>query len=141
MSRKRGSGIAKNAANTTILIIDDNDDCNQLIKFVLEQDTDWKIVTTSTPEKVVILAQQHRPEVILLDVAMPKLNGFDLYRLFRSDPTTSNIPIIFMTAMPGMKQKIERQIVEDLKVIIKPFSITQLAAEIADVRDRYYDNQ
>ncbi len=140
MSRKRGSDLAKNAANTTIVIIDDNDDCNQLIKFVLEQDTDWKIVTTSTPEKAVILAQRHRPEVILLDVAMPELNGFDLYRLFRSDPTTSNIPIIFMTAMPGMKQKIERQIVEDLKVIIKPFSITQLAAEIADVRDRYCDN-
>ena len=45
-----------------------------------------------------------------------------------------------MTAMPAMKQKIERQIAEDLKVIIKPFEVTKLAAEIADTRDRYFSS-
>lgn len=140
MSKLERCKAVNNSVNTTILIVDDNEDVNQVIQFVLEQDTSWKIVTTAKPEKAMMLAQLHRPAVILLDVAMPELDGFELYRLLRSDLATSNVPIIFMTAMPAMKQKIEGQIGENVKVMIKPFEVTKLAAEIADTRDRYWSS-
>ena len=114
----------------TLLIIDDCHDSNSLIEFVLKHDTDWKIITALNGEEGVTQARRHRPNVILLDIAMPDLDGFDVYRILKSDPTTSSIPIVFTTAMAGVESKIKRQIAEDIIIISKPFNIRLLQKQI-----------
>ena len=114
----------------TLLIIDDCHDSNQLVKFVLEQDTDWKIITALNAEEGINRARAHRPSVILLDVAMPNIDGLDVYELLKSDETTRSIPIIFTTAMVGVEERIKRRISNKVKIITKPFDIRTLETRI-----------
>lgn len=118
---------------TSLLVIDDDDDFNALVTFALEHDTDWKILTTLDGEKGVALAQLQQPDVILLDIVMPNLNGLDVYHLLKSNLTTCSIPIIFVTAMFRMELIIRGQMTEDIEVITKPFDIMRLANQVADV--------
>lgn len=123
--------------NKTVLIIDDDDDFNTLVNFVLKHDTDWEIVTTSDGKKGVIQAQVQQPSVILLDIVMPNQNGLDIYNLLKSDPRTCSIPIIFVTAMVQMERIIKLQIAEEIEVITKPFDIMTLASRVIAACDRY----
>ena len=116
----------------TLLIIDDCHDSNQLVKFVLERDTDWKIITALNGERGVAQARLNRPNIILLDVAMPNLDGFDVYKLLKSDVNTRSIPVIFTTAMVGVEEKIRRQIAGEVKTIAKPYNIRLLKTQISE---------
>lgn len=122
---------------TSLLVIDDDGDFNALVKFILEHDTDWKILTALDGEKGVALAQLQQPSVILLDIVMPDLNGLDVYHLLKSNLTTCSIPIVFVTAMVRMEQIIRAQITEDIEVITKPFDIMRLVNQVINVCDRY----
>ena len=123
--------------STSLLVIDDDGDLNTLIKFILEHDTDWKILTALGGREGVALAQLQQPSVILLDIVMPDLNGLDVYHLLKSNLTTCSIPIVFVTAMVRVEPIIRAQIAEDIEVIIKPFNIMTLANQVIDVCDRY----
>ena len=118
--------------NITLLIVDDCHDSNQLVKFVLERDTDWKIITALNGEQGITKARLHQPSVILLDVAMPNLDGFDVYKLLKSDPATRAIPVIFTTAMVGVEERVRRRISREVRVISKPFNIRLLQAQITE---------
>ena len=122
---------------TSLLVIDDDPDFNTLVKFLLEKDTNWEIFTASDGEEGVVLAKSQQPSVILLDVIMPKFDGLDIYKLLKSDLTTCEIPIIFVTAMVRMKKIIKSKITEDIEVIIKPFNIMKLVGQIINVCDHY----
>ena len=116
----------------TLLIIDDCHDSNQLVKFVLEQDTDWKIITALNAEEGINRARSDRPSIILLDVAMPDIDGLDVYKLLKFDKTTRSIPVVFTTAMVGVEERIRKQIANDVKVITKPFDIRLLKTQISE---------
>ena len=116
----------------TLLIIDDCHDSNQLVKFVLEQDTDWKIITALNAEEGINRARSDRPSIILLDVAMPDIDGLDVYKLLKSDKTTRSIPVVFTTAMVGVEERIRKQIANNVKVITKPFDIRLLKTQISE---------
>ena len=126
-----------NDNSTTVLIIDDDIDFNTLIKFVLEYDTNWNILTISEGKQGIAQAQLQQPSVILLDMIMPLLNGLDIYNLLKSNAATCSIPVIFVTAMIQMQEIVKLQITEDIEVIVKPFDIMKLAQQIDDVCDRY----
>ncbi|MEM8719808.1 MAG: response regulator [Cyanobacteria bacterium P01_G01_bin.39] len=122
---------------TSLLVIDDDPDFNTLVKFILQHDTNWIILTASDGAEGLNLAKSQQPGVILLDIVMPKLDGLDIYKLLKSNPDTCNIPIIFMTAMVRMEKVIKARITEDIKVIVKPFDIMTLANQIIIECDHY----
>ena len=121
---------------TSLLIIDDNEDFNTLVKFVLEQDTDWQIFTALNAQQGLEIARSHQPSAILLDVILSGLDGLDIYNLLKSNPATQSIPIIFVTAMPGTAKIIREKIAEDVAIITKPFNILTLKNQISDICDR-----
>ncbi len=122
---------------TSLLVIDDDRDFNTLIKFFLKHDTNWEILTALDGKEGISLAKLQQPNIILLDVVMPELNGLDIYKLLKSDLTTCKIPIIFVTAMVRMEKIIKSQITENIEVIVKPFDMMTLANQIINVCDRY----
>jgi CheY-like chemotaxis protein len=121
----------------TLLVIDDDSDFNTLVKFVLEHDTNWKILTAANGEEGLTQARSQQPSIILLDVVMHGLNGLEVYSLLKANPITRTIPIILLTAMTRMEKIIKPQIIEDIEVIIKPFDIMTLKKQVIDACDRH----
>lgn len=120
-------------SNFTVLIIDDNDDTNKLVQLVLQQDTDWQVAIASGGRDGITQARTLQPEVILLDIAMPEMDGIEVYKILKSSSNTRSIPVIFLTAMPMLEQTLTKQIGKDVAVIAKPLDILTLADRINSV--------
>jgi CheY-like chemotaxis protein len=89
------------AIKTRVLVVDDEPDTLNLLKMMLEI-SGYETVTTLNSTDVVALVEIENPDIALLDVMMPKINGFDLCKLLRTNPRTQGLPIMFVTAYPAV---------------------------------------
>lgn len=80
-----------------ILVVDDSEDVRLALTTIL-QDAGYDVVEASDGEDVVPLALKHRPGLILLDVAMPRVDGFEALRRIKAESRLRNIPVIMVTA-------------------------------------------
>ncbi len=80
-----------------ILVVDDERDIADLVKLVLELGQ-HKVTVVTEPETAVATALQVMPDLILLDVVMPNVDGFDIFREIREQPSLVSIPIAFLTS-------------------------------------------
>ncbi|MCI0560756.1 MAG: response regulator transcription factor [Nitrososphaera sp.] len=80
----------------TILIVDDEKDILELLKYNLEKEG-YKVLTAHNGKEALSVANQH-PNLIVLDVMMPEIDGWEVCKTLRSKPETADIPIIFLTA-------------------------------------------
>jgi len=90
--------------NATILIVDDSKTVLHALKTVLEQ-SGFKALTAMNGEQGIRIAKLHRPDLILMDLVMPGINGFQATRLIRRDSTIKNIPIVIIS---GNEQAAEK---------------------------------
>lgn len=88
---------AHGASKGTILIIDDETGSRKVLKLLLEDEA-YEVLTTGDGEEGLVLAKVKHPHVILLDVIMPKMNGYEVLHRLKSDPDTQRIPVIMLTA-------------------------------------------
>ena len=79
-----------------ILLVDDSNTILMMEKFILKNDP-YDLVTASNGAEAVAKAAEYRPHLILLDVMMPKMGGFEACRLIRANPATQSIPVIMVT--------------------------------------------
>jgi len=93
---------------STVLVVDDNPQNLELLLAYLE-DLDCKTVSATEGAEAVDKAKQILPDLILLDVMMPKMSGFEVCKRLKSDPRTTDIPIIMVTALSELGD-IERAI-------------------------------
>lgn len=80
-----------------VLVVDDEKDIAELVKLVLELGK-HEVITVTEPENAVATALKIMPELILLDVVMPNVDGFDIFREIREQPALAKIPIAFLTS-------------------------------------------
>ena len=80
-----------------ILLVDDFDDARDMYRDYL-QFRGLRVVTADGGRQAVELAKQHRPDLILMDLRMPGVSGFDALKELRADPTVSRIPVVALTA-------------------------------------------
>lgn len=114
-----------------ILVIDDEDDIRQLIQTCLEIMGGWKVLTATSGNQGLLLAQSSQPDAILLDVMMPDIDGLTTFQKLQANQTTKHIPVILLTAT-GRKN--DKHIFNDLSVkgiISKPFNPQKLADQVA----------
>ncbi|OIO71229.1 MAG: response regulator [Zetaproteobacteria bacterium CG12_big_fil_rev_8_21_14_0_65_55_1124] len=92
---------------TTALIIEDNDDNMALISFILQKGG-YDLIEARTGEEGVDLALQHKPDLIILDIQLPGIDGFEVLRRIRTSESNGSIPIIAMTsyAMTGDRERL-----------------------------------
>ncbi|MEX0737464.1 MAG: hybrid sensor histidine kinase/response regulator [Bacteroidota bacterium] len=83
--------------NPTLLVVDDTEDNLDLLEFALKRKPVNLIRATSGPA-CLELAAQRKPDLILLDIQMPEMDGFETLRRLRANPNTAKIPVIFLTA-------------------------------------------
>ena len=112
-----------------ILIVDDTVKNLQVLGSVLKAEN-YKIAIATNGNQAVITANDINPDLILLDVMMPDLNGFDTCKKLKSIPGTSEIPVIFLTAKVETEDIIEGFKVGAVDYITKPFNTYELKARV-----------
>jgi len=84
-------------ASSRILLVDDTPENLDVLSAILE-DLECQLIVATSGERAIELAQRQTPDLILLDVMMPGMNGFEACNLLKANPSTADIPIIFVTA-------------------------------------------
>jgi CheY-like chemotaxis protein len=120
------------APSTTrrVLMVDDDPDIQDVAVLALAEIGDYEVVVAGSGEEGLQAARDHRPDVILLDVMMPGMDGPATLVRLREDPDTSAIPVVFLTAKA---QAAERERLMDMHVaglLSKPFDPMSLAGEL-----------
>ena len=116
-----------------LLLIDDNEDNRILVKFALEINADWEVLTASDGIEGISKAELTQPDVILLDLILPDLDGLSVCEVLKSNLFTRSIPIIFVTALTNtmVLSKLKTTFAEG--VIIKPLDVLNLDLLIAEI--------
>ncbi len=112
-----------------ILYVDDEPEILRAVKFYLE-DEDFEVHVTTDGTRAVELAESLRPDLIILDVMMPVVDGIQVCRQLRSRTRTRMIPIIFLTAREAVEDKIKGLEAGGVDYITKPFHNQELMARI-----------
>ncbi len=119
----------------TILIIDDDIDTLKLVGIMLER-KGFRILASTTGDKGLALAEKEIPDLILLDVMIPDVSGYDIARAIRSNPKTETIPIIMFTARSQVDDKVEGLEAGADAYITKPARPRELFAQVNSVLKR-----
>lgn len=108
-----------------ILIIEDEKDIRQLITFTLQY-AGYQVVAGKDGQEAVELVKQEMPDLILMDVRMPRLDGYGACRIIKADEATKHIPVAFLSAK-GQDSEIEKGFeVGANEYLLKPFTPTEL---------------
>lgn len=112
-----------------ILLVEDEPYQVMMVKFRLEANN-FDFIAAGDGEEGLKKAYEEKPDLILLDLFMPKIDGYEVCRRLRRNPKTKNIPIIFFTASAGqdIKEKYTDYGANDY--IVKPFESAELVAKI-----------
>ena len=119
----------------TILIVDDDLDTLKLVGTTLEKQ-DYNIIAAKDGEQAVEMAMAEIPDLILLDVMMPKMDGYEVTRRLRANPDTEAIPIIIFTAKAQLEDKVEGLEVGADDYLTKPTHPTELVARVKSILKR-----
>lgn len=112
---------------TTILIVDDEPPILDLVRFTLE-DAEVRVVEASDGVEALALARRLRPDLILLDVHMPRLDGLEACRQIRRDPALAQTPIVMLTAAGQEADRDRGREAGADEYLTKPFSPLALLA-------------
>lgn len=112
-----------------ILVIDDEPNVIRIVRTRLEANG-YEVADACDGEDGLKKVKLERPDLILVDVMMPKMNGYDFVRNIRADVSTENIPIIMLTAKGKMKDLFNLEGVEDY--IVKPYEPEVLLSKIEE---------
>ena len=112
-----------------ILIVDDEQDIVESLKFVLEA-ADFTCHCAYNGEDGLRLAKELVPDLIILDVMMPKINGFKISRLLKYDAKYKNIPILMVTARTQEEDKLIGEETGADEYITKPFELEEVVKKV-----------
>jgi len=115
-----------------ILIIDDEPDICFFLKQSLQRTGKYKVLIASGPDigRWIASCRWHRPDLIILDIIMPHINGFELLKRLRDDRKTMYIPVIMCTALGDMASKIKAEGLYCDDYIVKPVEMETIKAKI-----------
>ena len=113
-----------------VLIVEDNDKNLKLVRDVL-QATGYQTVEAASAEEGLIIARKRLPQLVLMDIQLPGMNGIEALRRLRAEPATRNIPVIAISA--SVMQQARREIVQAGfdGFIEKPIDLKQFLGSVA----------
>ncbi len=127
---EEATGVVKDKS-PIVLVVEDNEDLRIFIKEMLEED--YEVITASDGQQGVNRAIDIIPDVILSDVMMPRKDGYSLCNELKSNPKTSHIPIIMLTAKAGEKNKMDGLLQGADAYLTKPFNEDELLIRIKNL--------
>jgi len=111
-----------------ILLADDNADMREYVRRLLREQ--YEVLAVADGESALKSAREQRPDLILSDIMMPRLNGFELLRAVRADRDLKSIPVILLSARAGEESRVEGLDAGADDYLVKPFSARELLARV-----------
>ena len=118
-----------------ILVVDDEPDVADLVAYHLKA-KGFDVETLNDPNRSIGLARSFLPDLVILDVMMPELNGIQICRMLRADPQLKQVPVIFLTARVEEGNRIQGLETGADDYICKPFSTKELMLRVQTVLRR-----
>lgn len=112
-----------------ILVVDDDEAINELIKINLEL-FGYDVITAQDGIQGYTLAKQEQPDLLVLDVMMPDVDGYTVAKRVRENPTTKDIPILMLTAMGQLEDKVKGFDIGVDDYLVKPFEMEELKVRV-----------
>src|SRR5512139_4036125 len=118
-----------------VLVVEDEPDIRNLIAFALQY-AGYRVLVSADGDDAVRLAGEEQPDLILLDVKMPKMDGYEACQLLRAQDSTKDIPVVFLSAR-GQDSEIQRGLeLGAEEYILKPFAPDELYRRVGAILDR-----
>jgi len=121
-----------------ILIVDDEDDILHFLELVLRE-KGYEVATASGGHEALTKAQLERPDLVLLDIMMPQMDGWEVLKLLRVDEGTSQIPVAMLSARTEAKDRVQGLQEGAIDYICKPFSLQALLGKIETIFSQVED--
>ncbi|MDM8526838.1 hybrid sensor histidine kinase/response regulator [Anaerolineales bacterium HSG24] len=119
----------KETEQSTVMVIDDASDNRHLLGLILKKEG-FKIMLAKDGETGLAALAEELPDIILLDIMMPDMSGYDLCEKLKADEQLRDIPVIFISAMNQSMDKVKAFSVGGVDYIIKPFNHTEVIARV-----------
>lgn len=120
----------------TILVVDDEQDLLDLIEYNLKKEN-FNVLRAENGQEGINITREQHPDLVLLDIMMPKMDGMEVVEELRDDDQLGHIPIIFLTARGDEKTEVEGLDKGGDDYITKPISTTKLISRIKAVLRRF----
>jgi DNA-binding response OmpR family regulator len=124
------------ATPTRILVVEDEIDIAQLIKHTLERSNDIKVDVVTSGDAALKAVSDAQPDLMILDLNLPSIDGSEVCRLLRARPATSGLPIIMLTARTSEADRVSGLDLGADDYVTKPFSLRELGARVRAVLRR-----
>jgi len=115
-----------------ILVADDEPDIVTIVEMILRSQG-YDVLKAANGLEALELAERHSPDLILLDIMMPDMDGWEVLRLLRVDPSTSEIPVAMISAKTGSRAKITSMQEGAVDYITKPFDSQELLSKVREI--------
>jgi DNA-binding response OmpR family regulator len=112
-----------------ILVVDDEADILHFLELVLRE-RGYDVLTAANGRQAVELAREARPDLVLLDIMMPQMDGWEVLKLLRVDDVTAGIPVAMVSARTDPKDRVQGLQEGAADYICKPFSLDDLLAKV-----------
>lgn len=121
---------------TKILIAEDEPDIRELVAFTLRF-AGYEVVTTSNGEEAVQISSRVHPDLILMDVRMPRMTGYDACRVMKANAELKDIPVVFLSAK-GQESEIQTGLEAGAEeYLLKPFAPDQLTDRVRAILAKF----
>lgn len=118
---------------TQIACVDDDPHMRQIIELALGELADLELTLFASGQEALEGLPITRPQLVLLDVMMPGMDGFETLKRMRANPATKNIPVIFVTGRAGLDDRVKYKTAGAAAVISKPINPFALARQVLAV--------
>ena len=118
-----------NNITQTILVVDDSKAISEFVQVVLEE-RGYKTITANNGSQAMVMAVEYRPDLILLDIMMPDVDGYAICGQLKADRKTRDIPVIFLSALNSQFDKIKAFKSGAVDFVTKPIQVEELTARV-----------
>ena len=122
-----------------ILFVDDEKICHTLVDLIIPNFTKYKVINAYTAAEAISLGKIYANNIclVLSDIMLPYLNGYEIYNLFKKDKKMNKVPFIFQSGLPFQESELRRNLIDEpIEIIYKPYRQSELLGIISKVLDK-----
>ena len=113
-----------------ILVVEDNEDNRRILVYRLRKIGNFDIREATNGQEALTKAQLERPDLVLLDIMMPQMDGWEVLKLLRVDEDTAEVPVAMLSARTEARDRVQGLQEGAIDYICKPFSLSELLGKI-----------